>query len=150
MSDLIHTAVADTMRRFGLDGVGLDEQGELSLDVEGRALVLSRSDDPVAALWVQISLGNLPDGEDAARFLLAVAFECWTSGRMTVGIDAETGDVWGGTVLPVATLNADGLEAMLAALIEASDPVAQRIEANDFHLPALNEDAPQPDAAMRV
>ncbi|MEM6440006.1 MAG: type III secretion system chaperone [Pseudomonadota bacterium] len=152
MADPIDAAIQETMRKLGIEDAALDEDGALTLDVEGAPLLLRRGGEPVEGLWIHIGLGDAPEGSVAARFLMRAAFEGWSQGRMTVGLDRRSGQAWAGSMLPAVGITADLLESALVSMIDACDPLRERLAAGEVHLADDDAAASQAPAAgaMRV
>ena len=136
MADPIDAAIQETMRKLGIEDAALDEQGALTLDLEGAPLLLRRGSEPGEALWIHIGLGDAPERSAAARFLMRAAFEGWSQGRMTVGLDRRSGQAWAGSMLPAAGITADLLDVEAAWRMVQGLPTA-RLAAAVEETPAL-------------
>lgn len=117
-------------RHLGLSGLALDEQGSLSLEVDGVPVSIRHEPQPVEALWLIVDLGEVPahSTESPRRgrleSLLEFGFQSWVGNVMTVGLGPEGDRAHGFSCVPVVNL----AEGVLVDQVETMVAVAGRLE----------------------
>lgn len=117
---------------LGLASVALDADGRLTLEIGEMEVTFAFEDEPAPILWIYADLGEVPDGTEAPRALLALAFVSWIANTMTISVTEGGSRAVGFTCVPVALLTAQGLAESFGSLTEAALEVRRRLETGDF------------------
>lgn len=128
----VEQVLAELSANAGLPPIALDDAGRATLSFDEVDVTLSL-DQERGALWLHADIGEiLPGDPEALSFLLQLALGTWASNHMTLGLDEQGTGVVGLSAAPLATLDADTLETVLAAMLEMATAVRARLVARDY------------------
>lgn len=150
MTDGAAPVVAAALAARGLDGVGLDAAGAITLELGEVEATLECAPEGSDGLWLIVALG-MPgaDSLEAAQYLAAVAYDCWALGLMSVGLGGHGDAAYGVAFLPAEMLDPDVLNDRLDHMTKVAEIVQAALASRSY----VTKDPPPvdlPPGALRV
>ena len=114
---------------MGIAGLGLDDNGLLSLTFGDVLVTVGYSESPIEQVSVYVDLGAIPDDRKGiADLLLEVNLQSWLQQCMTIGLDPGGARVVGWNLVPLVELKAPALEAVLRTMLQAAPGIRSMLE----------------------
>ena len=133
--EYVSGVIAEFGQGLGMQGLALDASGQLSLDAGDVPVTFSLTSEPADLLWLHLGLGEVAaDDRETLSYLLRLGQLLWARNLMTIGLDDEGTGIYGFTSIPVVTLTAKQLTAVLQAMLESALEVRRRLRDRDYAL----------------